>query len=142
MRAPSQLEKDVNPAKVTKETVELAADALQASNLLTVSECGTKVKRTEKMRDEEELKKQNDARSLYARPFPMDADIDKLSAFFGEHGKVLCVHMRKNPTNKAFKGSVFVEFEDVDTMKKVCGWWWVQGRGKRSYSWRRGFEGW
>ena len=36
----------------------------------------------------EVVSKEVDSRSIIARPFPMDTNIDKLSAFFGEHGAV------------------------------------------------------
>ena len=36
----------------------------------------------------EVVSKEVDSRSIIARPFPMDTNIDKLASFFGEHGKV------------------------------------------------------
>ena len=39
--------------------------------------------------------------------------------------QVNCVRMRRHMTSKTFKGSVFLEFDTVETMEKV----WSRGRG-------------
>ena len=125
----------------------------------------------------EEISKEVDSRSVYARPFPMDVNIDKLLSFFGEQAKVTfigagreddlggitecghidiggitegiedccmfcfllcatssacsrashcpnhhqvnCIRMRRHMGSKTFKGSIFVEFDSVESMEKV-----------------------
>lgn len=46
--------------------------------------------------------------------------MDQLQTYFRQHGAVNCVRMRRHLKNKAFKGSVFVEFADEETANKVC----------------------
>jgi lupus La protein len=73
-----------------------------------------------------------DARSLYASPFPYDASLDALTAFFAAHGTVRCVRMRRHLSSKDFKGSVFVEFatkEEADKVRRRCVGGWVVGGG-------------
>lgn len=45
--------------------------------------------------------------------------MDQLQTYFRQHGAVNCVRMRRHLKNKAFKGSVFVEFADEETANKV-----------------------
>lgn len=46
---------------------------------------------------------------------------DEIQDFFEQHGKVLCVRMRKeNVRGGAFKGSVFVEFSTPEEAEKVA----------------------
>lgn len=76
---------------------------------------------------ESEVSAAIDARSLYARPFPMDATIDALTDFFAKAAPVNCVRLRRHFTSKSFKGSVFVELTTVEDMEKV-------GQGKKPTS--------
>lgn len=74
---------------------------------------------TQPLKGEAEITAEIDARSLYARPFPMDSDIDNLTNFFSTHAPVNCVRMRRVLGNKHFKGSVFVEFASQADADKV-----------------------
>jgi hypothetical protein len=61
-----------------------------------------------------------DARSCYARPFPMDATIDGVTSYFsGAVGPVNCVRFRRHARSKDFKGSIMIEFADAETAQKV-----------------------
>ncbi len=64
-----------------------------------------------------------DARSVYMRPFPSNANLDALTNFFREATglTVHCVRMRRHVTSKTFKGSVFVEFGSEEEAIKVGG---------------------
>lgn len=83
-----------------------------------------------------------DARSLYARPFPMDATVDTITELFNGHGTVNCVRMRRHVRSKMFKGSVFVEFSSVEEAEKVRerGGGEKAGRTGVGTSGRRGLE--
>lgn len=70
-----------------------------------------------------EAAKAVDSRSVYVRPFPMDATIDGVTSFFeGGVGGVNCVRFRRHARSKDFKGSVFIEFESEEVAKKVRAW--------------------
>ncbi len=62
-----------------------------------------------------------DSRSLFAKPFPLEAQIDALSTFFTTHAPVNCVRMRRVLGSKVFRGSIFVEFATVEEADKVRG---------------------
>lgn len=71
--------------------------------------------------NESEVSAAIDARSLYARPFPMDATLDAITDFFNKQAPVNCVRMRRHLTSRTFKGSVFVEFAAEADRDKVLG---------------------
>lgn len=60
-----------------------------------------------------------DARSLYASPFPHDASLDALAAFFKAAGEARSVRMRRHATSKDFKGSCFIEFASAEEAERV-----------------------
>jgi lupus La protein len=101
--------------------------------------------------EEETINKAVEARSLYAAPFPYDATLDsasaglaafsrcgcadtqlalphppptlpELMAFFGEHGTVNSIRLRRHVNSLDFNGSAFVEMGSVaqaeELMKK------------------------
>lgn len=49
--------------------------------------------------------------------FPTDLNLDTLISFFETYGKVLQVYMRRFPSTKQFKGSVFVTFSTNEELK-------------------------
>jgi RNA recognition motif-containing protein len=49
--------------------------------------------------------------------FSSTTSLDDMYAFFEPYGKVLQIFMRRFPTTKQFKGSVFVTFETNEQMK-------------------------
>jgi len=89
------------------------------ANALEIDEVNKKVRRTkplpENLSEFETSLKQN---TVYAKGFPSTMLLDQLYAFFEQHGKVLQIFMRRFPTTKQFKGSVFVTFETNEQMKK------------------------
>ncbi|CAI7891908.1 unnamed protein product [Closterium sp. NIES-53] len=60
------------------------------------------------------------ARSLFAEPFQWNSTLDDIHAFFSSLGPVKSVCMRRHPASKAFKGSVYVEFDSEDAMRLVA----------------------
>ncbi|KAG2449754.1 hypothetical protein HYH02_005279 [Chlamydomonas schloesseri] len=111
--------KDQSPNAVPADKLQQVAEVLAGSESLEVDESKTKVKRKQPLAPEAEIAKAVDARSLYARPFPMDATVDTITELFNSHGAVNCVRMRRHVRSKMFKGSVFVEFGSVEEAEKV-----------------------
>ncbi|PNW70541.1 hypothetical protein CHLRE_17g724200v5 [Chlamydomonas reinhardtii] len=111
--------KSQSPDAVPADKLQQVAEALAGSESLEVDESKTKVKRKQPLAPEAEIAKAVDARSLYARPFPMDATVDTITELFNGHGTVNCVRMRRHVRSKMFKGSVFVEFSSVEEAEKV-----------------------
>jgi lupus La protein len=95
MKTKLKLSAEVTPTTVPAGLVAAAAEALRGSQAVEINAEGTRVKRKAPLRDPEEVKKENDARSVYVRPLPMDASIDALTEFFSAHGTVNCVTMRR-----------------------------------------------
>lgn len=61
-----------------------------------------------------------DSRSLYVRPFPMDASLDQVVACFQKAGVALnAVRLRRHARSKGFKGSVFVEAASAEEAQRV-----------------------
>ena len=76
--------------------------------------------------DTEAAVKVVDERSLYAAPFPFDATMEQLSAFWAGLAPINGVRLRRHAISKYFKGSVFVEFTTPEIMTEVsraCSHW-------------------
>ena len=114
-----KLPKDVQPSNVPSEKLSAVAEVLRSSSLVELNDSGLRLRRKVAVRDEGEISVEVDGRSLYARPLPLDATIDRLSDFFSQCGKVNCIRMRRHHTSKSFKGSIFVEFESKETADMV-----------------------
>jgi lupus La protein len=70
----------------------------------------------------EEVGLEVDERSVYASPFPFDAGLDEIVAFFGAAGAAVnSVRMRRHLVSKDFKGSAFVEFATKEEAEGVAG---------------------
>lgn len=104
-----------NRLKALTTDAEYIAEALKSSNVVEVSSCGSKVRRTSELNPIDTSKD----RTVYIKGYPIDdpsVTIEEIARIFSEHGKVLMVRLRKDQ-NGAFKGSCFVEFESEDGMK-------------------------
>lgn len=109
-----------SPDAVSEQTVSDLAEALRkGSTALTVSEDGTKVKRNTPLGDVEAALVAADKRTIFAAPFPYNATMEQLTAFFERQGPVACVRLRRHLESKDFRGSVFVEFGSEETADKV-----------------------
>ncbi|GIL46268.1 hypothetical protein Vafri_3288 [Volvox africanus] len=108
-----------DPAAVPPATLATVADILANSSTLQLDETRTKIKRTTPLADENEIARAVDARSIYARPFPMESTVDAITEFFSSYAPVNCIRMRRHARSKSFKGSVFVEFGSLEDAEKV-----------------------
>ncbi|GIL71586.1 hypothetical protein Vretimale_716 [Volvox reticuliferus] len=108
-----------DPAAVPPATLATVADILDKSSTLQLDETRTKIKRKTPLADENEIARAVDARSIYARPFPMESTVDAITEFFSNYAPVNCVRMRRHMRSKGFKGSVFVEFASQEDAEKV-----------------------
>eukprot|EP00983_Pelagomonas_calceolata_P125678 1161227-Pelagomonas_calceolata.AAC.5 len=57
----------------------------------------------------------DDSKTVLARPFPLSTTEDRVKALFDALGRVKRVKLRRDESNQAFRGSVYVEFESHDT---------------------------
>ncbi|KAI8378659.1 hypothetical protein EDC96DRAFT_454921 [Choanephora cucurbitarum] len=84
-------------------------------------------------RKSEVVQQDHVSRSIYVSGLPLvDVDAqdpvaelfklqDKVEDLFGEHGKVLCVRLKKNIERpRKFKGSAYIEFESPEVAQKVA----------------------
>ncbi|BFY97835.1 hypothetical protein BsWGS_00875 [Bradybaena similaris] len=58
------------------------------------------------------------ARTVYAKPFPLDVTLNNVHEFFEGYGQLDQVFMRRHFQNKTFKGSVFVTFDKEEDAAK------------------------
>lgn len=109
-----------NRLKSLTEEESKVADAVRQSSLLEVSDDGKKVRRSpDKPLPESTTERQQkmDELTVYAKGFPVTATIDDLLEFFGQFGRCLNVFMRRLPSSRKFKGSVFATFEKEEDAK-------------------------
>ena len=87
------------------------AAALEDSSELELSDDKLAIRRTRPLPADDD----SDSRCIYAKaPFPATTTLEELYAFFGEHGDVRRIYMRRmRSREKTFKGSVFVEYGTV-----------------------------
>ncbi len=95
------------------------AEIMRESEVLTVSEDGRRIRRTAPLPPYEQVTAEIDERSLFASPFPFDVTLETLTGFFRSIAPTNCIRMRRHANSKDFRGSVFVEFEDLESAKKV-----------------------
>ncbi|GLB44463.1 putative protein with domain in the RNA-binding Lupus La protein; unknown function [Lyophyllum shimeji] len=89
--------------------------ALRTSDFLEMDESGKKIRR----RTEVQEPKGAFERSVYAKGFPEEEPTlqRRLEDFFNKYGRTNAVRMRRDE-NKKFKGSVFAEFAEFETVDK------------------------
>lgn len=106
---------------------EVIANAIEKSDkkLVLVSEDKKKLRRSPELPIPEyndERKKELQARTAYAKGFPLDETLDPIIEFLKPHGPITCCQQRtyvNKPTKEhKFKGSCFIIFDDVETCKK------------------------
>lgn len=104
--------------------------ALKESSMLEVVEDDTKVKRKVPL-SEELANADNETvvkifedrampRSIYVKGFGQEQPSTQfdIEAFFAPYGPTNAIRLRRKDNDKSFKGSVFVEFDSEETMKK------------------------
>ncbi|CAN7944137.1 unnamed protein product, partial [Ixodes hexagonus] len=110
-----------NRLRSLTEEESKVADAVHQSSLLEVSTDGKKVRRSpDKPLPESSTERQQKLGELtvYAKGFPTTATIDDLLEFFGQFGRCLNVFMRRLPSTRKFKGSVFATFDKEEDAKR------------------------
>lgn len=83
--------------------------ALKESKTVVVSEDGNSIRRANALPDEDKSVQQ----TIFAKSFPLDAQLEEVHGCFSSFGEVLMVRMRRGP-EKEFNGTVFVEFAKPD----------------------------
>lgn len=94
--------------------VNRIAKALQGSNILKVSEDGTKVCRLTPINKKENM----DECTVYVQNLPPDADHDWLTSVFSKYGPVVYVSIPRYTSNRKIKGFAFIEFDTPDGVKE------------------------
>lgn len=87
---------------------------------MEISEDKTKIRRSpSKPLPEVTDEYKNDVknRSVYIKGFPTDATLDDIKEWLEDKGQVLNIQMRRT-LHKAFKGSIFVVFDSIESAKK------------------------
>ncbi|XP_075217123.1 la related protein 7 [Lycorma delicatula] len=91
------------------------AKALQTSELLKVTECGTKVYRI----SAPQIKNNPDDCTIYVEQLPLDADHNWLTDIFQPYGPVDYVSIPKFKRSHKNKGFAFIEFKDPQSAKNA-----------------------
>ncbi|XP_036143913.1 la protein homolog [Monomorium pharaonis] len=109
-------------AALTKN-VDVILKALETSDLMEISDDRKKIRRSPKHplpEFNEGYRKAQEARTIYAKGFPLDSTIENLKTFFEPYQPYETIVMRKfqdKDKSYHFKGSVFVQFETLDDAK-------------------------
>ncbi|XP_059139256.1 lupus La protein-like [Physella acuta] len=112
-----------NRLKQLTEDPKVIFEALKKSTnqIVEVNEEGEKIRRNPSKPlpgDTKERRDEITARSIYAKTFPLDVQLDDLMVFFEKYGSVENIFMKKDFHKKTFKGSVFVLFHNKDDAEK------------------------
>eukprot|EP01104_Vermistella_antarctica_P001211 TRINITY_DN11270_c0_g1_i1.p1 TRINITY_DN11270_c0_g1~~TRINITY_DN11270_c0_g1_i1.p1 ORF type:complete len:389 (-),score=151.57 TRINITY_DN11270_c0_g1_i1:78-1244(-) len=104
-----------NRLKVLSEDIPTIASALKDSEVVEVSEDGTKVRRKGEVT--ELSKEEGLSRSIYMKgfkPATNDCTIEHVKELLAGNGEVVSVRLRRIKKNRIFKGSCFVEFKTAE----------------------------
>lgn len=104
-----------NKIKSMTTKVKDIANALQTSELLKVTEDGTKVFRT----TQPQQKENSDECTIYVEQIPVDADHSWLIDIFQAYGPIDYVSIPRYKRSHKNKGFAFVEFKDPDSAKNA-----------------------
>ncbi|XP_032685441.1 la protein homolog isoform X2 [Odontomachus brunneus] len=106
------------------KSIDIILKALEASDLMEISEDRKKIRRSPKHplpEYNEEYRKAQEARTVYVKGFPQTGmTIEKLKAFFAAYKPFETIIMRKyqdKEKNLKFKGSIFIQFQTLDVAK-------------------------
>lgn len=111
-----------NRLKEMSTDIKCIAEAIETakSSLIELNDDKTKVRRVQDKpipEMTEERKEMLKDLSVYAKGFPIETSMTELMQFFETYGKVQHIQMRRDKQKK-FKGSVFVIFEEKETLDK------------------------
>ena len=107
-----------NRLKSLSTDVEVITEALKGSKVVEVSSCETKVRSVSELNPVDTSKE----RTLYAKGYPIgddDVTIENISSIWNTYGKVMMVRMRRQADKTTFRGSLFVEYDSEESMKKA-----------------------
>jgi hypothetical protein len=108
-----------NKLKSITTNPEEVANALVASSSVVVSEDKNRIRRTVPLPENDT----SQARTLYVKGYPVedpDVSIESIAESFSTYGNINLVRIRKDHVTRAFKGSVFIEFDNEDSVKTAC----------------------
>ncbi|XP_012263610.2 la-related protein 7 [Athalia rosae] len=103
-----------NKIRALTTDVNAIVRALQKSEMLSVSEDGTKVCRVTPILPKENI----DECTIYVQRLPLNADHEWLTNVFSQYGAVAYVSIPRYQSNKRIKGFAFVEFEEPSSAAK------------------------
>lgn len=106
--------------KSLSEDVAVIAEAAEKSvELLELNEDRTCVRRKTDLPEAQD----NLNTSVYIKGFSLTATLDDIEAFLAGafDGKIQAIRMRRNPTTKEFKGSVFAELASAEEAEHLAG---------------------
>lgn len=104
-----------NKIRALTANVQDIANALRNSELLSVTEDGTKVFRTAPVKEKDNI----DDCTIYVEQLPPDAQHDWLREVFSAYGKVAYVSVPKYRATGKIKGFAFVEFDTPEEANKT-----------------------
>lgn len=120
MREILKIPKEVKEEGFPEALIKNVAEELRTCDSIVVNEDGTKVRRKEVLGDVADVRKAIQERSLCVSKLPVDATLEELEEFFGQHVEFNCVWMLKGKEKK-FKGKVFLECKSADVAKEFLG---------------------
>ncbi|XP_046436699.1 la-related protein 7 [Neodiprion fabricii] len=103
-----------NKIRALTTDINQIVKALQKSEMLSVSEDGSKVCRITPIRRKDNV----DECSIYVQRLPLNADHEWLSNVFSQYGKVAYVSIPRYKSNKRIKGFAFIEFDEPSSAAK------------------------
>jgi len=105
-----------NKLKKLTNDVSVVAKAVENSPSLQLNTDRTRVKRTSKLLEIENV----DARTVYVEEFPANTDHDWLKSIFSTCGTVSYISLPKYKHNNQVKGFAFIEFTTSEEAQKAC----------------------
>ncbi|XP_049835952.1 la-related protein 7 [Schistocerca gregaria] len=104
-----------NKIRSLTSNIEDIAKALRDSEILSVTEDGTKVYRTTPIH----IKENEEDCTIYVEQLPPDADHEWLKRVFSSYGEVVYVSIPKYKPSNKIKGFAFVEFDTPEAANKT-----------------------
>jgi len=102
-----------NRLKELSTDTTLIANALKGSTVVELNDDSTMLRRVDPLPEDDTSL----PRSIYAKGWAPDTNIEKVADFFAPYGKVLSVRLRRVKATKAFKGTLTVEFSKEEEAK-------------------------
>ncbi|XP_039276782.1 la-related protein 7 isoform X2 [Nilaparvata lugens] len=104
-----------NKIKSLTDNIKDIANAIQSSDLLQLTECGTKVCRVKPL----EQKQNSEECTIYVENIPAKTDHDFLSVVFSVYGEIDYVSIPRFKISKKNKGFAFIEFKEPESVEKA-----------------------